>query len=80
MEQEVAGDDTSALDSVLQSDQERSELLSREAELQAAIEKEGGKANDALGEELCKDQISTFSEIEHKSIIKNMQLLLINIS
>lgn len=58
MEQEVAGDDTSALDSVLQSDQERSELLSREAELQAAIEKEGGKANDALGEELGKVQIS----------------------
>lgn len=60
MEQEVAGDDTSALDSVLQSDQERSELLSREAELQAAIEKEGGKANDALGEELGKVQISAF--------------------
>lgn len=58
MEQEVAGDDTSALDSVLQSDQERSELLSREAELQAAIEKEGGKTNDALGEELGKEQFS----------------------
>ena len=54
MEQEVAGDETSALESVLQSDQERSALLAREAELQAAIEKEGGKANDALGEELGK--------------------------
>ncbi|OXU17138.1 ATP-binding cassette sub-family F member 3 [Nasonia vitripennis] len=54
VEQEVAGDDTSALESVLQSDQERSELLAREAELQAAIEKEGGKTNDALGEELAK--------------------------
>lgn len=52
----MAGDETSALESVLQSDQERCELLSREAELQAAIEKEkeGGKANDALGEELSK--------------------------
>ncbi|XP_011497559.1 PREDICTED: ATP-binding cassette sub-family F member 3 [Ceratosolen solmsi marchali] len=54
VEQEVAGDDTSALESVLQSDQERSELLSREAELQAAIERESGKANDALDEELAK--------------------------
>lgn len=54
VEQEVAGDDTSALGSVLECDQERSALLSREAELQAAIEKEGGKASDALGEELAK--------------------------
>lgn len=52
VEQEVAGDDTSALESVLESDQERCELLKREAELQAAIEKQGGKADDALGEEL----------------------------
>ncbi|XP_058807747.1 ATP-binding cassette sub-family F member 3 [Phymastichus coffea] len=54
VEQEVEGDDTSALESVLQSDKERCALLAREAELQAAIEKEGGKANDALGEELAK--------------------------
>ncbi|XP_011300304.1 ATP-binding cassette sub-family F member 3 isoform X1 [Fopius arisanus] len=53
VEQEVAGDDTSALNSVLESDTERSALLSREAELQALIEKEGGK-NDTLGEELAK--------------------------
>ena len=48
----MEGDDTSALESVLQSDTERCALLKREAELQAAIEREGGKANDALGEEL----------------------------
>ncbi|XP_063975785.1 ATP-binding cassette sub-family F member 3 isoform X1 [Diachasmimorpha longicaudata] len=53
VEQEVAGDETSALNSVLESDTERSALLSREAELQALIEKEGGK-NDTLGEELAK--------------------------
>ncbi|XP_015590297.1 ATP-binding cassette sub-family F member 3 isoform X2 [Cephus cinctus] len=55
VEQEVAGDETSALESVLGCDQERSTLLSREAELQAAIEKEGSSgAGDSLGEELAK--------------------------
>ncbi|OAD60068.1 ATP-binding cassette sub-family F member 3 [Eufriesea mexicana] len=54
VEQEVAGDDTSALESVLECDQERSMLLSKEAELQAVIEKEGGKTGDALGEELAR--------------------------
>ncbi|CAD1477472.1 unnamed protein product, partial [Heterotrigona itama] len=54
VEQEVAGDDTSALESVLECDQERSILLSKEAELQAAIEKDGGKTGDALGEELAR--------------------------
>lgn len=53
MEQEVAGDETSALESVLESDYERSALLSREAELQAAMEKEGGKS-ETLGEELAR--------------------------
>lgn len=53
VEQEVAGDETSALESVLESDYERSALLSREAELQAAIEKDGGKSGE-LGEELAK--------------------------
>ena len=53
VEQEVAGDDTSALESVLESDYERSALLSREAELQAAIEKDGGKSGE-LGEELAR--------------------------
>ena len=52
VEQEVAGDETSALESVLQCDYERSAMLSRESELQGAIEKEGGKASDAIGEEL----------------------------
>ncbi|KAL6261243.1 hypothetical protein P5V15_008766 [Pogonomyrmex californicus] len=52
VEQEVAGDDTSALESVLECDQERSELLSQEAKLQVAIEKDGSK--DALGEELAR--------------------------
>lgn len=52
VEQEVAGNDTSALESVLECDQERSMLLSKEAELQATIEKDGGKAGDTLGEEL----------------------------
>lgn len=54
MEQEVAGDDTSALESVLECDQERSALLSQEAKLQIAIEKDGSKAGDALGEELAR--------------------------
>ncbi|XP_078041358.1 ATP-binding cassette sub-family F member 3 isoform X2 [Augochlora pura] len=54
VEQEVAGDDTSALNSVLQCDYERSTLLSKEAELQVAIEKDGGKTGDALGEELAR--------------------------
>lgn len=54
MEQEVAGDDTSALESVLECDQERSALLSQEAKLQATIEKDGSKAGDALGEELAQ--------------------------
>lgn len=54
VEQEVAGDDTSALESVLQSDVERCALLKRETELQVMIEKEG-KGNDALGEELGKN-------------------------
>ncbi|XP_014598653.1 PREDICTED: ATP-binding cassette sub-family F member 3 [Polistes canadensis] len=54
VEQEVAGNETSALESVLECDQERSTLLSREAELQAAIEKDGGKASDVLGEELAR--------------------------
>ncbi|XP_011330279.1 ATP-binding cassette sub-family F member 3 isoform X2 [Ooceraea biroi] len=54
VEQEVDGDDTSALESVLECDQERSTLLSQEAKLQAAIEKDGSKTNDALGEELTR--------------------------
>uniref|UniRef100_A0ABD2W3U2 ABC transporter domain-containing protein n=1 Tax=Trichogramma kaykai TaxID=54128 RepID=A0ABD2W3U2_9HYME len=54
VEQEVEGDDTSALDSVLQSDVERCALLKQEAELQAAIKKEGDKVSDTLGEELAK--------------------------
>lgn len=54
MEQEVAGDDTSALESVLECDQERSALLGREAKLQATIEKDGSKTGDALGEELAQ--------------------------
>ena len=53
VEQEVAGDETSALESVLECDQERSMLLSKEAELQAAIEKDV-KARDTLGEELAR--------------------------
>lgn len=53
VEQEVAGDETSALESVLECDNERNLLLGKEKELQAAIEKEGGQnAGDALGEEL----------------------------
>jgi len=54
VEQEVAGDDTSALESVLECDYERSTLLSQEAKLQAAIEKDGSKTGDALGEELAR--------------------------
>ncbi|KAG7207912.1 hypothetical protein KM043_009502 [Ampulex compressa] len=54
VEQEVAGNETSALESVLECDLERSVLLSREAELQAAVEKEGGKGSDTLGEELAR--------------------------
>uniref|UniRef100_V9IJ82 ATP-binding cassette sub-family F member 3 n=1 Tax=Apis cerana TaxID=7461 RepID=V9IJ82_APICE len=54
VEQEVAGDNTSALESVLECDQERSMLLSKEAELQAMIEKDASKTGDALGEELAK--------------------------
>ncbi|EFN80092.1 ATP-binding cassette sub-family F member 3 isoform X1 [Harpegnathos saltator] len=55
VEQEVAGDDTSALESVLECDQERSKLLSQETKLQAMIEKENGsKAADTLGEELTR--------------------------
>ncbi|CAL7942618.1 unnamed protein product [Xylocopa violacea] len=54
VEQEVAGDDTSALESVLECDQERSMLLSKEAELQAAIEKDGSKTGDMLDEELAR--------------------------
>lgn len=50
----MAGDDTSALESVLECDQERSTLLSQEAKLQAAIEKDGSTAGDALGEELAR--------------------------
>lgn len=52
VEQEVAGDDTSALESVLECDHERSTLLSQEAKLQAAIEKDG--TSDILGEELAR--------------------------
>lgn len=40
VEQEVAGDETSALESVLECDQERSAMLRREAELQALISRE----------------------------------------
>lgn len=55
VEQEVAGDDTSALESVLECDQERSMLLSQETKLQAMIEKENGsKEADTLGEELTR--------------------------
>lgn len=54
MEQEVAGDDTSALESVLECDEERCALLGQEAKLQAAIEKDGSKAGDASGEELAR--------------------------
>ncbi|XP_067217263.1 ATP-binding cassette sub-family F member 3 isoform X2 [Linepithema humile] len=52
VEQEVAGNETSALESVLECDYERSALLSQEANLQAAIEKDGSK--DTLGEELAR--------------------------
>lgn len=48
----MAGDETSALESVLESDVERMALLKREAELQA-LEKESGKSSD-VGEELAK--------------------------
>ena len=48
VEQEVAGNETSALEYVLECDEERSALLSQEAKLQAAIEKDGSK--DTLGE------------------------------
>ncbi|XP_020711475.1 ATP-binding cassette sub-family F member 3 isoform X2 [Athalia rosae] len=51
VEQEVASDDTSALHSVLECDHERSELLSREADLQHALEEGGG---DSIGEELAR--------------------------
>lgn len=51
VEQEVASDDTSALNSVLECDHERSELLSREADLQLALDQGGG---DAVGEELAR--------------------------
>lgn len=54
VEQEVAGDETSALESVLECDEERCNLLKREAELQLALEKDSKKTNDALGEELAK--------------------------
>ncbi|XP_011686030.1 PREDICTED: ATP-binding cassette sub-family F member 3 isoform X2 [Wasmannia auropunctata] len=54
VEQEVAGDDTSALESVLECDEERCALLSQEAKLQAAIERDGSKAGDTLGEELAR--------------------------
>ena len=37
VEQEVEGDDTLALESVLQCDTERAELLAREAQIQALI-------------------------------------------
>ncbi|XP_017876024.1 ATP-binding cassette sub-family F member 3 isoform X2 [Ceratina calcarata] len=53
VEQEVAGNETSALESVLECDHERNLLLDKEKELQAAIEKDGGQnAGDVLGEEL----------------------------
>ncbi|XP_015519229.1 ATP-binding cassette sub-family F member 3 isoform X1 [Neodiprion pinetum] len=51
VEQEVASDDTSALHSVLECDHERSELLSREADLQSALDQGGG---DSIGEELAR--------------------------
>lgn len=54
VEQEVAGDNTSALESVLECDYERSTLLSQEANLQAAIEKDGSKAGDTLGDDLAR--------------------------
>lgn len=56
VEQEVAGDDTTALESVLECDQERSTLLSQETKLQAAIENggDGSKTGDVLGEELAR--------------------------
>ncbi|KAG8037531.1 hypothetical protein G9C98_005741 [Cotesia typhae] len=65
VEQEVAGNETSALNSVLECDIERSNLLSREAELQALIEKEGGK-NDAIDEELAK----VYEAMQHAEVDK----------
>lgn len=53
VEQEVAGNETSALESVLECDHERSVLLSQEAKLQAAIEKDDD-SKDTLGEELAR--------------------------
>ncbi|XP_034949358.1 ATP-binding cassette sub-family F member 3-like [Chelonus insularis] len=66
VEQEVAGDDTSALNSVLECDEERNSLLKREAELQILIEKEGGKS-DALGEELAK----VYEAMQHAEVDKS---------
>lgn len=54
VEQEVAGDDTTALESVLECDHERSTLLSQEAKLQAMIENGDGSKSDSLGEELAR--------------------------
>ncbi|KAK0087155.1 hypothetical protein PV325_001668 [Microctonus aethiopoides] len=65
VEQEVAGDETSALSSVLESDQERTALLSREIELQAQIEKEGGK-NDKIDDELAK----IYEAMQHAEVDK----------
>ncbi|KAK0174629.1 hypothetical protein PV327_010385 [Microctonus hyperodae] len=65
VEQEVAGDETSALSSVLESDQERTALLSRETELQAQIEKEGGK-NDKIDDELAK----IYEAMQHAEVDK----------
>ena len=46
VEQEVTGDETLALDSVLQCDTEREQLLSRERELLAAADKnQAGRYN-----------------------------------
>ena len=42
VEQEVVGDDTLALDSVLECDTEREQLLARERELLAAADRDGG--------------------------------------
>ena len=42
VEQEVVGDDTLALDSVLECDTEREQLLTRERELLAAADRDGG--------------------------------------
>jgi len=62
VEQEVRGDDTGAVDSVLQADVQRTELLKREAELSAKL-RESGTDGGAMGTEL-SNIYAKLSEIE----------------